>query len=145
MSGHFPFSGNRGTRYGLAPRMSISAFFEKNQFSMELQEEYYKWWYDWAKAFVEQDADLKATMGLRFDHYPMGQHSEHAFHLNGKYWASCMEDLGGFIRNLILPKLEETAEHKLEEEHEKLVHDLNAKASDHGYEPVSDVGYFRHV
>jgi hypothetical protein len=144
MSGHFPFSSSQGTRYGLAPRMSISAFFEKNQFNMELQEAYYKWWYDWAKAFVDQDADLKATMGLRFNHYPMGQHSEHAFHLNGKYWASCMDDLGGFIRNLIIPKLDHDAEHALTEEHEKLVHDLKAKATE-SYEPVPDVGHFRHV
>ena len=144
MSGHFPFAGTRGTSYGLAPRMTISAFFEKSQFGPELQESYYKWWYDWAKAFVEQDADLKATMGLRFQHYPMGQHSEHGFHLNDKYWASCMEDLGSFIRNIIFPKLDDAAMHHLEEEHGKALHDFEAKAAE-SYEHVPDVGHFRHT
>ncbi|APZ42202.1 hypothetical protein [Acidihalobacter ferrooxydans] len=144
MSGHFPFSAARGTSYGLAPRMAISAFFEKNQFDMATQEAYYKWWYDWTKAYVEQDADLKATMVMRFKHYPMGQHSEHGFHLNGKYWASCMDDLGAFIRNLILPKLDHDAEHALAEEHEKMVHDLKAQATAN-YTPAPDVGLFRHV
>ncbi|OBS10237.1 hypothetical protein [Acidihalobacter prosperus] len=145
MSGHFPFAGTRGTRYGLAPRMTISAFYEKQQFNYTLQEAYYKWWYDWTKAFVEQDADLKATMGDRFNHYPMGQHSEHSFHLNDRYWASCMDDLGAFIRNTVFPKLDDKAMHKLEADHDKMLKDLKARVQESGYEPAPDVGHFRHV
>jgi len=145
MSGHFPFSGTRGTRYGLAPRMAISAFFEKHQFNYVLQEEYYKWWYEWAKAFVEKDADLKATVIHQFNHYPMGQHSEHSFHLNHRYWASCMDDLGAFIRNTLFPKLDDKSMHKLEADHDKLVKKLKSQVKDSGFEPAPDVGHFRHV
>lgn len=145
MSGHFPFSGTRGTGYGLAPRMTISAFYEKNQFNYTLQEAYYKWWYDWAKNVVERDVDLKTTLSGRFSHYPMGQHSEHGFHLNDRYWASCMDDLGAFIRNILFPKLNEKAMHKLEADHTKLLKDLKARIKDSGYQPAPDVGLFRHI
>ncbi len=144
MSGHFPFAGHRGIRYGLAPRMTISAFFEKNHFDMPAQEAYYKWWYDWAKEFVENDPDLRVTEAYRFKYYPMGQHSHHSFHLNGKYWASALDDLGSFIREVIFPKLNEKSMHELEKKHEELVKKLKTEAEER-YEPAPDVGLFRHV
>lgn len=144
MSGHFPFSSERGTRYGVAPRMAISAFFEKNRFEKNEQEAYYKWWYDWAKAFVEADTDLKETEGWRFKTYPLGQHSHHNFHLNNKYWASCLDDLGGLIRNIIFPKLDEKSMHQLEKDHHKMVEEQKTKAQE-TYKPAPDVGLYRHV
>lgn len=145
MAGHFPFASKRGSRYGLAPRMSLAAFFEHQGLNDALQERYYKWWYDWAKDFVAQDTDLSATVGIRFTGYPMGQHSEHAFHLNDKYWAVCMDELGSFIANLILPKLDETATHALEQDHAALLESLEAEAQSNPREPAPDVGLFRHV
>jgi hypothetical protein len=145
MAGHFPFASKRGSRYGLAPRMSLSAFFEHHGLNQTLQEKYYKWWYDWAKAYVDKDPDLSATVGIRFDHYPMGQHSEHAFHLNDKYWPVCMDELGSFVANLILPKLDESAMHTLEQDHAELLKSLEAEAKENPREPAPDVGLFRHV
>lgn len=36
------------------------------------QEQYYKWWYDWAKDFVVRDPDLNYAKGVEFAHYPYG-------------------------------------------------------------------------
>jgi len=145
MAGHFPFGQKRGSRYGRAPRMAISGFFEYHDFGKEQQEQYYRWWYDWAKSFVENDPDLNATMGWLFKSYPMGQHAEHGFHLHDRYWAMNMEELGSFIANSIFPKMTEEQMHKLEEDHEALVERLSEEAKEHGAEPTPDVGYFRHV
>jgi hypothetical protein len=145
MAGHFPFGAKRGSRYGLAPRSMAAAFFEKEGFNNDLQEQYYKWWYDWAKDFVTNDPDLSATVGIRFNHYPMGQHSEHAFHLNDKYWAETLGDLGSFISNLIFPKLGEQAMHDLEHKHSDALKALREEAKANPREPAPDVGLFRHV
>jgi len=145
MAGHFPFAGKRGTRYGLAPRSAMAAFFEAQDMSEAVQEQYYKWWYDWAKDFTEKDPDLSFTMIRRFDSYPMGQHAHHAFHLNGKYWPSCMDELGSYIANTILPKLDGDAMHKLEDAHAKLLKDLDAEKTSNPREPAPDVGLFRHI
>ena len=145
MAGHFPFGMKRGSRYGLAPRSTLAAFFEKEGYSDALQEKYYKWWYDWAKAFVAKDKDLSATVGVRFNHYPMGQHSEHGFHLNDKYWPSAMDELGSFISNLVFPKLDEKAMHDLEHEHHHLLETLREEAKANPREPAPDVGLYRHV
>lgn len=144
MSDHFPFAGNHGTHYGPASRMTISAFFEKNHFPEDLQEAYYKWWYDWAENFVENDSDLKVAESWHFKNYPIGQHSYHSFHLNHKYWASCMDDLGSFIRGIIFLKLDKNAMYKLEKGHDKLLADLRKKAEAE-YEPTPNIGLFRHV
>jgi hypothetical protein len=145
MAGHFPFAGKRGTRYGLAPRSTMAAFFEARDMSEAVQEKYYKWWYEWAKAFTEKDPDLSVTMATRFNDYPMGQHAHHSFHLNGKYWPSCMDELGSYISNLILPKLDETAMHELDEAHGELLKELEAEKESHPREPAPDVGLFRHI
>jgi hypothetical protein len=143
MAGHYPFTG-RGVRYGGA-RMTIAAFFEQHGLNNELQEKYYKWWYDWAKKFVQNDADLKVTKGVAFDHYPLGQHSHHSFHLNEKQWCTIMADLGDLVRDIIFPKMDDTAMHQLEEEHKKLLSQLEGEAKDKPREPAPDVGYFRHM
>ncbi|MDX5333218.1 MAG: hypothetical protein LPK58_04140 [Gammaproteobacteria bacterium] len=145
MAGHFPFGMKRGSRYGLAPRGTLAAFYEKEGFNNELQEKYYKWWYDWAKNFVDNDADLSATVGVRFNSYPMGQHSEHAFHLNDKFWCMTMDELGSFISNLIFPKLGEKGMHELEEKHHHLLEELRKEAEKNPREESPDVGLFRHV
>lgn len=145
MAGHFPFAGKRGTRYGLAPRGTIAAFFENHGFNDDLQEKYYKWWYDWARDFVENDNDLSVTMATRFSNYPMGTHAQHSFHLNDKYWPVCMDELGAFIRDIIFPKMDEQAMHELEDQHAKLVQDLEKEADSNPRDPAPDVGMFRHV
>jgi hypothetical protein len=145
MAGHFPFAGKRGTRYGLAPRGTIAAFFENHGFNDDLQEKYYKWWYDWARDFVENDSDLSVTMATRFSNYPMGTHAQHSFHLNDKYWPVCMDELGAFIRDIIFPKMDEQAMHELEDQHAKLVQDLEKEADSNPRDPAPDVGMFRHV
>lgn len=145
MAGHFPFGMKRGSRYGLAPRSTLAAFFEKEGFGNTLQEKYYKWWYDWAKDFVSKDPDLSVTVGVRFNNYPMGQHSEHSFHLNDKYWAVAMDELGSFISNLIFPKLSEQAMHELQQAHQELLEQLREETKVHPREPAPDVGLFRHV
>ena len=145
MAGHFPFAGKRGTRYGLAPRGTLAAFFENNGFNNELQEKYYRWWYDYAKNFVMQDSDLSATMSVPFTHYPMGTHAKHSFHLNDKYWPVTMDELGSFIANVIFPKLSTDAMHQLEEQHHSMLDSLRAEAKDNPRTPAPDVGLFRHV
>ncbi|OOG23988.1 hypothetical protein B1C78_09635 [Thioalkalivibrio denitrificans] len=145
MAGRFPFAGKRGTRYGLAPRSTMAAFFGHHEMSEAVQEKYYKWWYDWARAFTEKDPDLSATMITRFDSYPMGQHARHSFHLNGKYWPSCMDELGSYIANVIFPKLDEDAMRTLDKEHANLLKELETEKEDHPREPTPDVGLFRHI
>jgi hypothetical protein len=145
MAGHFPFAGKRGTRYGLAPRGTIAAFFENQGLNNDLQEKYYKWWYDYARDFVANDPDLSATMGVRFSGYPMGTHARHSFHLNDKFWAVSMDELGSFISNVILPKLDAEAMHGLEEEHHALLAGLHDEAKENPRAAPPDVGLFRHV
>ncbi len=145
MAGHFPFAGKRGTRYGLAPRGTLSAFFENHGLNAELQERYYRWWYDFAKDFVARDPDLSATVGVRFAGYPMGTHARHSFHLNEKFWASSLDELGSLISNLILPKLDEKALHQLEADHAAFLEELHAAARDNPREAPPDVGLFRHT
>lgn len=140
---HYPFTG-KGVRYGGA-RMTIAAFFEQHGLNMELQEAYYKWWFDWAKDFVNSDADLKVTKGVAFAHYPMGQHSHHSFHLNEKQWCTALADLGDLIRDVIFPKLDDAASKKLEDDHHAMLHKLEADAKNNQREPAPDVGYFRHM
>ncbi|HQU14812.1 MAG: hypothetical protein B7Z66_03725 [Chromatiales bacterium 21-64-14] len=145
MSGHFPFAAKRGIRYGQAPRMAIAAFFEHHGFNTDLQEKYYKWWYDWARNAVAGDPDLNATKGVEFTGYPYGQHALHSFHLNDKMWAAALSDLGDFIRDLILPKLDEKALHALESQHDAMLHTLAQEATQKPRTPPPEVGYFRHV
>lgn len=145
MSGHFPFTSRLGIRYGQAPRMAIAAFFENHGFGKELQEKYYRWWYEWAADFVAKDPDLSATKAVEFSTYPYGQHALHSFHLNDKMWAAALSDLGDFIRELILPRLDEDALRKLEEDHERMLQGLEAETQDKPRAPVPEVGYFRHV
>ncbi len=143
MAGHFPFLG-KGVRYGGA-RLSIAAFFETHGLNQELQEKYYKWWYDWAKHFVEQDEGLKAAKGIAFQHYPYGQHAHRSFHLNDKIWAVHLADLGDLIRDSLLPKLDNKAMKELEQAHAKMLHELEQQAQENPREPAPDVGYFRHI
>jgi len=143
MAGHFPFLG-KGMRYGMA-RLPVTAFFEHHGLNLELQEKYYKWWYDWTKNFVMKDFDLQATKSVGFAHYPYGQHSLHSFHLNDKMWASIMIDLGDLIRDTILPKLSADELHKLEHEHHEMVHHLEEEAKGNPRKPSPDIGYFRHM
>lgn len=145
MAGHFPFAGKRGTRYGLAPRGTLAAFFENHGLNQDLQEKYYRWWFDYAQDFVTKDSDLSATMSHTFDHYPMGTHARHSFHLNEKYWAVTMDELGSFIANVILPKLDSAAMHALEDAHAMLVQELRTEAETNPRPPAPDVGLFRHV
>ncbi|NIR60932.1 MAG: hypothetical protein GWO02_16185 [Gammaproteobacteria bacterium] len=145
MAGHFPFAGKRGIRYGLSPRMSITAFFESHRFGLELQEKYYRWWYDWAQERVRNDPDLAAAKGTSFNGFPYGQHAEHGFHLNEKQWAAAMADLGDLIRDSILPKLSDQQLRELEARHGKLVEQLEREADEHPRRPAPEIGYFKHV
>ena len=138
MSGHFPFMGRGG-------RSEVNAFFELHGFNEELQEEYYRWWYEWAKDKVVKDPDLKQAKAVEFNSYPYGQHAQHNFHLNDKAWAMALADLGGFIKNSVLLKLSEEELHKLEKAHDKKLKELKKKAAETPREPVPEVGHFRHV
>lgn len=138
MSGHYPFSGK-------ANRVSVYAFFEKHQLGRELQEEYYKWWYDWAKNFAMNDVDLRATKATEFQHYPYGQHAHDNFHLHDYVWCTIMLDLGELIKNVLIPKLSEEQQHKLEEEHRHMLEQLLKKREQKPRQAPPDVGRYRHV
>jgi hypothetical protein len=125
--------------------MTIAAFFEDHRMDESLQERYYKWWFDWAQDFVSNDPNLKAFVGDTFEHYPYGQHAAHAFHLNGKAWATALSDLGDFIRDAIFPELDEGAIGQLESEHAELLRKIEAAAAEAPPPGVPEVGYFRHV
>lgn len=145
MAGHFPFAARLGVRYGLAPRMTLAAFFEQHGMDAARQEKYYRWWYEWTKNFVLNDADLNAAKGVYFKNYPYGSHAHENFHLKDKYWASCMSDLGDVIRDLIFPKLSAEAMHELEEKHHHLLEELAKEAEANPRQAAPDIGYFRHV
>lgn len=138
MAGHFPFSGKAG-------RVAIYGFFEKHDLSLALQEQYYKWWYDWAKDFVMRDPDLSHAKGVEFARYPYGQHAEKNFHLHGYRWATALEELGKFIQNVVFPKLSEEQMRKLEEAHGKMLAALLAERAAQPRPPAPDVGRYRHV
>lgn len=138
MAGHFPFSGNGG-------RGTAAAFYERYRFNDELQEQYYKWWYDWAKNFVENDPALATTKGVDFVTYPYGQHAHRAFHLNNKVWPVLLSSLGEFIKGTLLPRLSEQQLHALEAEHTQMLDALRKAAQAKPREPSPDVGYFRHT
>jgi hypothetical protein len=138
MAGHFPFSGNNN-------RVGVFAFYERYGLNPQMQERYYKWWYDWAKNHVMSDADLKWAKGLEFSHYPYGQHSHHDFHLRQGQWATCLIDLGGFIKGSILPRLSDAEMHALDDAHHHMLHDLEVEAqSTNPRKAQPDIGWFRH-
>lgn len=137
MAGHFPFAGNTN-------RVSVFAFYERYGLGLELQEKYYKWWYDWAKNFVNSDPDLKASKAIAFSHYPYGQHADHDFHLHKYQWCTTLIDLGKFIQGVIIPKLSEEQMHKLEEDHHHMLDALKAEAKNTPRPAAPEVGYFRH-
>ncbi len=138
MSGHFPFSGK-------ADRVSVFAFFEAHGLGLELQEEYYKWWYDWAREFVLKDPDLSVTKAVEFSHYPFGQHAHVNFHLHDYLWATSLLDLGQFIGNVIVPKLDDKAKHRLEQEHEKMLEGIGKEAVQKPRPSPPEVGRYRHT
>jgi hypothetical protein len=137
MSGHFPFCG-KGERMGMA------AFFSSRRYDLVLQERYYRWWYEWAKAFVAGDEDLRLAYGTRFAHFPYGQHARHSFHLNDKMWAAAMADLGAVICRVMLPKLDEAAVQALQTQYGALLAELDRLAQESPH-AVPEVGYFRHT
>ncbi len=138
MAGHFPFSGKAG-------RVAIYGFFERHGLGLPLQEQYYRWWYDWAKDFVMRDPDLRQAKGVEFAHYPYGQHAERNFHLHDYRWAVALEDLGKFIEHTLLPRLTAAQRQQLVEAHDKMFAALLASRSAHPRPPAPDVGRFRHV
>jgi hypothetical protein len=138
MSESFPFSGKAG-------RVAIYSFFEKHALSLPLQEQYYKWWYDWAKNAVLSDPDLRYAKGVEFAHEPYGQHAEHNFHLHDYRWAVALEDLGKFIEHTLLPRLTPAQKQALLEAHDKMFAELLARRPTQPRPPAPDVGRFRHV
>ncbi|QKT02772.1 hypothetical protein HUS23_02550 [Ectothiorhodospiraceae bacterium 2226] len=138
MAGHFPFSGRGG-------RAATTAFFELQGYNAELQEKYYRWWYEWAKRFVEQDKELSQTKAIEFQSYPYGQHAHRGFHLNDKVWAVMLDDLGHFIKYALFPRLSSDDMHKLEDKHRKMVEELRNETGASPREPAPDIGYFRHT
>ncbi len=138
MAGHYPFSGK-------ANRVSIYAFFERHGLSAPLQEKYYKWWYDWAKAFVLNDADLKVSKGIEFAAYPYGQHAHHDFHLNRYVWCTHMIDLGQFIEGVIFPKLDHAQRERLEHDHRQFLAQLRSETQTHPREAPPEIGRYRHT
>lgn len=138
MAGHYPFSGK-------ANRVSVFAFYEKHGLSLDLQEKYYRWWFELAKNYVEQDADLKFTRGHDFVHFPYGQHALHDFHLHKYLWCTTMIDLGEFIKSIIMPKMSEAQLKILEHDHNEMLKKLEEEAKTAPRQPVPEIGYFRHT
>lgn len=138
MAQHFPFMGR-------ANRVGIFGFFEAHGLGLELQERYYRWWYEWAKMFVARDPDLRAAKGVEFERYPYGQHADHSFHLHGYRWATALLDLGEFIRDSILPKLDGAALQRLEAEHEHMLEQLHAEREQKPRPAPPDIGRYRHT
>ncbi len=50
--------------------MAIAGFFENRGLEKELQEKYYRWWYEWTKDSVAKDPDLSATKAVEFNRHP---------------------------------------------------------------------------
>lgn len=138
MSGHYPFSGN-------ANRVSVFAFYEKHGLGLALQEKYYRWWFNWARDYVLSDPDLKLTKAHELSGFPYGQHAHHDFHLHKYQWSTTLIDLGGFIDNVILPKLSEDQLHKLEHDHAAMLEALKKEAAEHPREKAPEIGYYRHT
>ena len=138
MAGHFPFSGHSG-------RVSMFFFYERHQLGPALQERYYKWWYDWAKAMVMKDPGLKAAKGSEFSHFPYGQHAHADFHLRQGLWATALADLGEFFKGSLLPRLDQDTLHKLEADHHAMLEALKAEAAQQPRPQPPDVGWFRHT
>lgn len=138
MAGHYPFSGK-------ADRVAVFAFFEKNRMSLAMQQRYYRWWHEWAKAFVMSDPDLKASKGVDFAHFPFGQHAHANFHLHDYQWATPMLELGEFIDAAILPRLDKEAAHRLEEMHHEMLTALLAERDQEPRPEPPEVGRYRHV
>ncbi len=134
---HFPFSGNTS-------RVSIFFFFERHKLSPALQEQYYKWWHDWAKARVGSDPGLKAAKGNEFAHFPYGQHAHADFHLRQGLWATALADLGEFIKGTLLPRLDESTLHKLETDHHAMLRELAGQAQQNPRAAPPEIGWFRH-
>ena len=138
MAGHYPFSGK-------ANRLSVFAFFEKNALSLELQEKYYKWWYDWSKGYIAKDPGLQAAKGVAFQHYPMGQHAHDNFHLHDYKWVTPMLELGEMVRDVLMPRMSKDELHKLEEDHHHMLDKLLAEREKSPRPAPPDVGRYRHV
>ncbi|HUW99034.1 MAG TPA: hypothetical protein VMV40_09400 [Acidiferrobacter sp.] len=138
MSGHYPFGGK-------ANRVSAYAFFEKEGLSLDLQERYYKWWYDLAKNFVAQDPDLKVTRAVDFNHYPFGQHAGGNVRLHDYQWATALADLGAFVVNAVFPKLSSEALHKVEHDYAAMMKDLEGERDKAPRPAAPDVGRYRHI
>jgi len=137
MAGHFPFSGNTN-------RVSVFAFYERYGLNQQLQEKYYKWWYDWAKKQVLANSHLSASKGFEFSHFPYGSHSHHDFHLRQGQWTTCLVDLGAFIKGTLMPKLSDEQLHHLEDEHHHFLHHLEEEAKQAPREAQPELGWFRH-
>ena len=138
MAGHFPFSGH-------SSRVSMFFFYERHQLGPALQERYYKWWYDWAKAMVTKDPGLKAAKGHEFSHFPYGQHAHADFHLRQGLWATALADLGEFFKGSLLPRLDQDTLHKLEADHHAMLEILKTEAAQQPRPQPPDVGWFRHT
>ncbi|MDA8094596.1 MAG: hypothetical protein M0T84_11955 [Betaproteobacteria bacterium] len=135
---HYPFSGK-------ADRVTVFSFYERLGLAPPLQEKYYQWWYDWAKAFVRQDPDLRLSKGPEFSRYPYGQHAQRDFHLHDCQWSTTLLELGQFIDNAILPRLDGTALEALERQHAQLVAALTQEARARPRQAAPEIGYFRHT
>jgi hypothetical protein len=140
MAGHFPFSGK-------ANRVSVYAFFEAHDWSLEAQEKYFEAWYECTKNYVLNDPDLKASKGVLFtgEHFHFGTHADHDFHLHGYAIATRLLDLGEFIKGAIFPKMDHDALHALEEEHHEWVKAADAVCAQHPRPEAPEIGRYRHV
>ncbi len=142
MSLHLPFCGKTGRVMG---RVEVFAFFDAHRFDPELQERYYRFWYEWAKGQVMADPDLRAAYGPLFERYPFGQHARRGFHLRDAYvWAVAMDDLGSVICQVILPRLDEAAREALERDYQAMLRALDEEARGRPFE-IPEMGYLRHI
>ncbi|MFP4560884.1 MAG: hypothetical protein ACLFRB_03065 [Thiohalorhabdus sp.] len=139
MSGHeLPFEKR-------VDRNAMHSFFEYHGFDEELEEEYYRFLYDFVLERMEKDNGLKAAFGPTFQHYPHGQHHGEDFHLHGHKWAVRTADLGNFIGKTAYLAMPEEEKQEFARRHEEKVAELSKKAEQKPKEETDDIPAFRHT
>jgi hypothetical protein len=128
-----------------ADRNGLHSFFEHHGYDAELQERYYRFWYDFVRSRMESDTGLRKAHGPTFDRYPHGMHAAHNFHLHGHQWTTQVADIGNFVRNTVYPTMTDQEKADLAQSHADLVKQLDGEAEQRGHEESDDIPVFRHT
>jgi len=126
-------------------RNSLHSFFEYNGLDEELEEEYYRFLYDFVLERMEKDPGLKAAKGTEFKEYPHGQHAGAEFHLSGHQWSVRAADIGNFIGKSVYPAMSDAEKAEFAKRHDEKVAELRKKAEAKPKEDSDDIPAFRHT